>query len=124
MKENLVVLIVDDNMGFTDRMAEILDHIDHIGYISVAGNYDEGRRLFFEQRPGLVLLDINLPGKNGIHLLKDIHESDWNCEVIMITNHTNEYYRQQCEELGAKYFLDKTNDFGLVPSIISREMLN
>jgi DNA-binding NarL/FixJ family response regulator len=124
MKRALGVLIVDDNLGFSDRMAEILEGLDEIGYISIAANYEEGHRLFFEQRPGLVLLDINLPGKNGIQLLKDIHLSEWDCKVIMITNHTSDHYREQCSALGAKYFLDKSNDFGLVPGIITRELLN
>jgi DNA-binding NarL/FixJ family response regulator len=123
MKNNLIVLIVDDNMGFSDRMCEILEGIDLVDYISVAGDYEEGRRLFFEHKPGLVLLDINLPGKNGIHLLREITKSDWDCQVIMMTNHTSDHYRQQCTSLGAKYFLDKSNDFALVPSIINQGAL-
>ena len=117
------VLIVDDNAGFTERMVEMLESIDNIGEIHVASNYDEGYRLFFEQKPGLVLLDINLPdGKNGIHLLKVIRQSEWECNVIMVTNHSSDHYRQQCHDLGAKHFLDKSNDFGLVPNIISEQL--
>lgn len=38
--------------------------------------------------------------------------------MIMITNHADTYYKEQCTELGAKYFLDKSNDFALVPGIV------
>jgi response regulator of citrate/malate metabolism len=124
MEKQFDVLIVDDNMGFSDRMAEMLEGIEQVLSIHIAANYEEGYRLFFKERPALVLLDINLPGKNGIQLLKDIHESNCECDVIMITNHTNDHYRQQCAELGAKFFLDKSNDFGLVPSIIHERVLN
>jgi hypothetical protein len=41
----------------------------------------------------------------------------------MITNHADEYYRIQCKKLGAKYFLDKSSEFGLVPEIISNKSL-
>jgi DNA-binding NarL/FixJ family response regulator len=123
MKKKLVVLIVDDNMNFVDRMIGLLDETDNIGYINVASNYDEARRLLVTDNPDIVLLDINLPGKNGIELLKIIKQHNKACEVIMITNHADDYYRQQCQELGARHFLDKSNDFGLVPGII-KQFLN
>lgn len=119
MKRNIVILIVDDNMNFVDRMIGILKDADNIGYINVASNYDEARRLLITEDPDVVLLDINLPGKNGIEILRLIRENNKKCEVIMITNHADDYYRQQCKDLGAKRFLDKSNDFGLVPEIIN-----
>lgn len=123
-KEKLVILIVDDNVQFVERMAGMLSLLDNIACINVASNYEEARMLLEEQRPDFVLLDINMPGKNGIELLKKIMEAGWNCEVIMITNHADDYYRQQCRDLGAKHFLDKSNDFGMVPEIIGRFNLN
>ena len=36
----------------------------------------------------------------------------------MNSNYTNEHYRQESRELGAEYFLDKTNDFEIVPELI------
>ncbi len=118
-----MILIVDDNMNFVDRMISLLDDEDSIGHINVASNYEEAIRFLAIEEPDIVLLDINLPGKNGIELLKLIRQNKNQCEVIMITNHSDDYYRQQCREFGAKYFLDKSNDFGLVPGII-KELLN
>lgn len=120
MKKNLVILIVDDNMNFVDRMINLLEDTNGIGHISVASNYDEARRLLASEDPDVVLLDINLPGKNGIELLKLVRQNSSKCEVVMITNHADSYYKQQCHELGAKHFLDKSNDFGLVPGIIKQ----
>ncbi len=119
MKEQ-VILIVDDNMNFVDRMIGLLEEVNNIRCINVASDYDEARRLLAQEDPDVVLLDINLPGKNGIDLLKLIKQNKNECEVIMITNHFDDYYRQQCHELGAKYFLDKSHDFSLVPGIISQ----
>jgi DNA-binding NarL/FixJ family response regulator len=112
------VLIVDDNMNFVDRMIGLLDEAKSIENIIVASDYDEARKVLAHEEPDIALLDINLPGKNGIELLKLIRASNKPCEVIMITNHADDYYRQQCFDLGAKYFLDKSNDFAQVPSII------
>ena len=115
-----MILIVDDNLNFVDRMISLLEESGHVSDISVASNYDEARKLLSSEQPDIVLLDINLPGKNGIELLKQIRLNNQQCEVIMITNHADEYYRQQCKDLGAKHFLDKSNDFAMVPSLISQ----
>jgi len=120
LKKKLRILIVDDNLNFIDRMIGILDDVSNINSINVANNYDEAQRSLSYEKPDLVLLDINLPGKNGIELLKKIKTYGWECEVIMITNHSDSYYKEICIELGATYFLDKSNDFGMVPGIIEK----
>jgi DNA-binding NarL/FixJ family response regulator len=117
----LIILIVDDNMRFIERMIALLDDITGIGYVNIANEYQEACRAIIREKPDLVLLDINLPGKNGIEVLKKIKEHDLNCKVIMLTNHADEYYKQLCNELGADHFLDKSHDFARVPGII-REM--
>ena len=123
-KKVKTILIVDDNMNFVDRMIGLLDEAGSGGDIIVASDYDEARKVLVHEEPHIALLDINLPGKNGIELLKLIREKYISCEVIMITNHADEYYRQQCFDLGAKHFLDKSNDFAQVPAIINNYSFN
>lgn len=118
MKKQEVILIVDDNLNFVDRMIVLLKEAGNTSDIHIASDYNEARRMFAEVAPDIVLLDINLPGKNGIDLLRFIRKNDANCEVIMITNHADDYYRDQCYELGAKHFLDKSSDFAEVPGLI------
>ena len=117
-KGKLVILIVDDNMCFVQRIICMLEELNNIGYINVAADYNQALKFLEEERPDVVLLDINLPGKSGIELLRRIKESGSKSEVIMVSNHADDYYRQQCRDLGAKYFLDKSNEFGMVPEII------
>jgi len=124
MKKEIVIMIVDDNVNFVKRMTGLLENLDGIGSINAAGDYDSAVRLLSELTPDFLLLDINLPGKNGMEILKLIKNNKLKCEVIMITNHADEYYRNQCKKLGAKYFLDKSSEFGLVPEIISKQTLN
>lgn len=106
-------------MYFVERMIALLEETGNVGYINVASDYDEAQHLLDVEQHDLVILDINLPGKSGIELLKKIKQPGSACKVIMVTNHADEYYRQQCRELGADFFLDKSNDFGKVPSIVS-----
>ena len=118
MKRKLSILIVDDNLSFITRIISLLDEVDNISSIHTAGNYDEASKVLDEKKPDVALLDIQLPGKSGISILKQIKESSATCQVIMLTNTTGDYYRQQCKKLGAEHFLDKTNDFELVPGIV------
>ena len=110
-------MIVDDNINFVSRMITLLNELDNIHVIHTAYNYNEAVRLL-GAKPDLILLDISLPGKNGMNILRRIKDSAEECEVIMLTNNSGEYYRQQCKKLGALHFLDKTNDFELVPGMI------
>ncbi len=123
MKKNLTILIVDDNRNFVDRMVGLLEEIKTNKQITVASGYQEAQRLLALEEQDIVLLDINMPGKNGIELLKFIKQQEKRSDVIMITNHSDNYYKEQCFELGAKYFLDKSNDFAQVPEIVSNIFL-
>ena len=114
----LLILIVDDNMNFVERMISLLEEVRHIGYINVASDFSEAYRYMSEEIPDLVLLDINLPGKSGIEILRRIRSEGHDSTVIMLTNHHDEYYRQLCRDLGANHFLDKSSDFNKVPAII------
>ena len=119
-QKKLLILMVDDNMGFIERMKGLVEEVKNVGYINIASDYNEAFKAVNEEKPDIILLDINLPGKSGIEILKKVRGEGNTCKVIMLTNHADDYYRQQCKELGADYFLDKSNDFAKVPDIISR----
>jgi DNA-binding NarL/FixJ family response regulator len=118
-KKRFTLLIVDDNNFFVDRIICLLKETRTIGKVITAYNYNEAVTCLKQQTPDIILLDINLPDKNGMELLKEIREAAIKTFVIMITNHDNEFYRAQCKNLGADYFLDKSGDFGKLPSIIN-----
>ena len=122
MKKNQIIMIVDDNVNFVRRMKELLENMDGISSINVASDYDSAVHLLNEQTPDFLLLDINLPGKNGMEILKIVKNNNWKCEVIMITNHADEYYRNQCKKLGAKHFLDKSRDYARILEILQEKV--
>ena len=115
MKRKLSVLIVDDNQHYVERMVSLLQEVDIISVIHTAQNSDEAL-LLLDQNPDLALLDIRLPGQNGMQVLRTIKDSGKDCEVFMVTNSSADHYRDECIKLGALRFFDKTNDFELVAS--------
>ena len=119
-----LILIVDDALLVVTRIRELLtDSMDGVEVYS-AQSFAEGVRMLGKYKLHLLLLDIHLPGKNGIELLKLVKEKFPKVHVIMLTNHTSIKYRNACEELGAAHFIDKSAEFETIPSVIRsyREM--
>ena len=58
-----------------------------------------------------IILDIRLPKRNGIEMLKEVKVLYPKIRVIMLTNYDYDLYRQQCKRLGADHFLNKTLEF-------------
>jgi len=122
--KKLVVLIVDDSLLIVERLLELLNEMDNIQIVIYADNYKEGLHLLKGIKPDVVLLDINLPDRSGIELLKHIHHQQEHPKVIMITNQSTEYYKKICSSLGADYFFDKSNEFERIPEALATLQLN
>jgi DNA-binding NarL/FixJ family response regulator len=120
-KEKKIVLIVDDSILILERMIPLLEEVSNIQFVVHAGNYSEAIELLKGLTPDMVLLDINLPDKSGIELLRKIKEDYKKTKVFMITNQANDYYKNICKKLGADHFFDKSTDFNLIPELISAE---
>lgn len=118
-KEKKTVLIVDDSILIMERMIPILEEIENIAFVVQAGSFREGVEVLNSLNPDMVLLDINLPDKSGIELLRMIREKQMEITVLMITNHADSYYMEICKKLGAKQFLDKSKDIDLIPGVLS-----
>ncbi|MGW8303519.1 MAG: response regulator, partial [Desulfobacterales bacterium] len=67
-----------------------------------------------------VILDIRLPRRSGIDLLKDIKENPAAPIVMMITNYPYRQYRVGCMAAGADYFFSKTDEFEMIRETLSR----
>lgn len=113
------ILVVDDSPLIIRRLLEMLREIPNVGWIRNAGSYQEAMQLIKEFHPRILLLDINLPDKSGIEILRNAKENTPSVKVIMITNQANEYYQKLCVKLGADYFVDKTKEFEQIAGIIA-----
>lgn len=117
--KEIAVLIVDDNKVFAQRMASLLDDMENVWEIRKAHSYEEALHVLTMHKFDYILLDINMPGRSGISLLKTLRDNGWEGGIIMLTNSAETMYRQRCHHLGASHFLDKTADFEKVPLILN-----
>ena len=113
------VMIVDDSLLISTRLRGLLSKSENVGALSDAADVEEGKKVFAKENPDVVLLDINLPGENGLGLLDHIRMTGGETKVIMMTNENGRFYRQWSIARGADYFVDKSNDFDLLPGILS-----
>jgi CheY-like chemotaxis protein len=113
------ILIVDDAPFILERLALLISEYSPDCYVRSAVTAEDGLLLFEETIPDILILDINLPGMNGIELLKRIRKnSSAKPIIIMLTNNTIADYREACLALGANYFLDKSKDFLMLTTVI------
>ena len=77
------VLVVDDEPGMRNFLLKTL--APRAGQVLGASSAEEAEGLLHKHRFDLVILDITLPGKNGIALLREMREQGNACEVVLIT---------------------------------------
>lgn len=99
------ILIVDDEPSILQSLGGILS--DEGFDVITASNGYEGLKLVEKESPDLVLLDIWMPGIDGIETLKEIRKSDPMVQVIIITGHGNIEMAVKATKLGAFDLIEK-----------------
>ena len=85
MKTNASVLLVDDDAAFRHVMAGELKRLGH--QVETASTGGDAIALCKAREPEIVLLDLRLPGMDGLDVLKALHEQSPAVEIIMLTGH-------------------------------------
>jgi DNA-binding response OmpR family regulator len=111
------ILVIDDNPHVVDILGS---YLRGEGYgVLGALTSDEGLKLAILSRPELVLLDIALPGTNGIELLKRIRSINPTSRVIMVTGNIDPALARKALELGALAYIDKPFDLAYLKRVIA-----
>ena len=102
------ILIVDDEMEFIKFMKI---RLETNGYEAlVAFNGEEALKKLKEEKPDALLLDIMLPGEDGLTILKKIRQENKNIPVFIMTAFSNEERFDLANKFNASGFILKTND--------------
>ena len=111
------ILVIDDDPAVVDTLVTLLGE-DGYG-ISSAVTSDEGLKLFILSQPDLVLLDIALPGMNGIDMLKRIRSIAPTARVVMVSGTADVMLARQALELGALAYVDKPFDLAYLKRVVA-----
>ena len=112
------ILIVDDSELIRQRLVDVIQDMEQAEIIGLAGNAEEAYHYFNGSSPDVCILDIHLPGENGIKILDKIKRKNKEVKIIILTNFPYPQYRKKCIELGADYFVDKSEEFGSIQKIL------
>jgi len=99
------ILIVDDETEIRESLEEILREEGYL--VTTAATAAEGLTLIRDATYEVVLLDIWLPDRDGLEMLKDIHTLEAKPEVIIISGHGTIETAVRATKLGAFDFLEK-----------------
>ncbi len=102
------ILIIDDDQMMLNALTTLLETEDCATMTSPDG--EGGIRLYKEHQPDAVLLDLRLPEKNGIEVLKEIRRINGRAKVIIITGYPSPEVREEAMGNGAFYFYEKSKD--------------
>jgi len=98
-EKHIRVLFIDDCKLIRRRLAESIVGLDGIEVVGEAANSQQGMDLFQTLGPDVLIVDIKMPGGNGLRLLQAMQGLDHACKVIVLTNYPHEIYRRRCMAL-------------------------
>jgi two-component system invasion response regulator UvrY len=101
------ILIVDDHPIVRDGLKQILGDTDDFVVGGEAGNADEALALVRDSDFDLVVLDITLPGRTGLDLLRDLRRERPALPVLMLSIHPEDELGIRAVKAGASGFLSK-----------------
>ena len=112
------VLLVDDEREFVQTLAERLGMRD-IGS-AVAFDGESALELIKEDEPEVMLLDLQMPGIDGMEVLKRVKATNPEIELVILTGHGTDKHRAQCMALGAFAYLEKPVDIDVLSDTLKQ----
>lgn len=105
--EKIKILIADDHQMFRDGLKLVLKTDESFELIGEAENGEVAIKLVNELNPDVVILDINMPKKNGIEATKIIKSKNKNAKVLILTMHENETFVRDAVNAGVDGYILK-----------------
>ena len=102
------VLIVDDQLPFREASRMVVELTDGFEVVGEAENGEQGVQLATELQPDLVLMDVQMPGINGLEATRLIRGAEDPPIVLVMSTHESGNYEGLAQEAGAIDFVPKS----------------
>jgi two-component system response regulator CpxR len=103
------VMLVDDERDFVDTLSERLQTRE-FSPPAIAYDGEQALEMVGEDQPEVMVLDLRMPGIDGLEVLRRVKASHPETEVIILTGHGSDAERRTAEDLGAFAYLQKPVD--------------
>ena len=101
------VLLVDDHPVFRTGLRRVLQATGRYEIVAEAGNAHEAIRAAEETRPGLILLDVQLPGITGLRITRILRRKQTRARIVVLSVHVDDDRIIEAVRAGAVAFLQK-----------------
>jgi len=101
------ILIVEDHPVIRAAYTRLLNSEPDLEVCGEATTGDQALELLATTRPHLVVIDISLPGMNGLEVLKRLKASYPDLPILVVSGHEESIYAKQALQAGARGYLDK-----------------
>ena len=112
------VLLVDDEREFVQTLSERLQLRDMGSAVAYDG--ESALSLVENDEPEVMIIDLKMPGIDGLEILKKVKATQPQIEVIVLTGHGCEADRKQCMDLGAFAYMQKPVDINLLSETLKK----
>lgn len=102
------ILVVDDQLGVRRLLYETFREEKY--EVVMAANGKDALKSLEEFKPDIILMDMKMPGMNGIDTLREIRSFDKKVSVIMMTAYGDAQNMEQARELGVLHYISKPFD--------------
>jgi two-component system, NarL family, invasion response regulator UvrY len=114
------VLVVDDQRPFLRAMRRVLERADGFTVIGEATSGEEGVAAAAGLTPGLVVMDVMLPGINGIEATRRIVAADPNAIVVLVSTRRASELPESWSRYGAAAFVQKEEfEVGILAALVA-----
>ena len=102
------VILADDHTVTREGVRQFLDLQEDIEVVAESADGEETARLTQKLAPDVLVLDISMPGKNGIEVARLIRRTTPETRIIILTGYDNAQYAKALMQLGVQGYLSKT----------------
>jgi len=114
------VAVVDDHIMMRGGMKIFIDSLPDFECCWTAGDGKEAMSMLASDKPDILFMDITLPDRNGLELVKDILARYEQLPILIISMHDESHYAHRALKAGAKGYLMKSTSYDVYEKALHR----
>jgi len=105
--EKTTIFIADDHPVVRKGLTQAVGKDSSFSIVAECGDGNEALQKILELKPDIALLDISMPGMDGLDIIRNVHKENINIKFVILTMYDNEEYFNEAMALNVKGYLLK-----------------